>query len=176
MGVEFLPICDVLFNVVSLASYFCDVVFDIIATYTFFVSGHTPWFWISLISITSSLITCQILSAKWMMKQERYRNMSRRKFLILTTVHCLGGGMIWRYSLLFAPIQLDHVKQEMRNLCVLRMIHGFAGNYSKIDEKYLTQFSLVRIHDTPPDTNSHCLCDQRFCPGNQCHLYGLVTL
>ena len=34
--------------------------------------------------------------------------------------------MIWRYSLLFAPIQLDHVKQEMRNLCVLRMIHGFA--------------------------------------------------
>jgi len=126
MGVEFLPICDVLFNVVSLASYFCDVVFDIIATYTFFVSGHTPWFWISLISIASSLITCQILSAKWMMKQERYRNMNRKKFIILTTFHALGGGIIWRYSLLFAPIQLDHVKQEMRNLCVLRMIHGFA--------------------------------------------------
>ena len=34
--------------------------------------------------------------------------------------------MVWRYSLLFAPIQLEHVKQEMRNLCVLRMIHGFA--------------------------------------------------
>ena len=34
--------------------------------------------------------------------------------------------MVWRYSLLFAPIQLEHVKREMRNLCVLRMIHGFA--------------------------------------------------
>ena len=126
MGVEFLPICDVLFNVVSLASYFCDVVFDIIATYTFFTSGHRPWFWISLLSILTSLLTCQILSAKWMLKQERYRNMSRRKFAVLTVIHALGGGMIWRYSLLFAPIQLDHVKQEMRNLCVLRMIHGFA--------------------------------------------------
>ena len=126
MGVEFLPICDVLFNVVSLASYFCDVVFDIIATYTFFTSGHAPWAWLSLVSITASLVTCQILSAKWMLRQERYRNMSRRKFIILSIVHGLGGGMIWRYSLLFAPIQLDHVKQEMRNLCVLRMIHGFA--------------------------------------------------
>ena len=126
MGVEFLPICDVLFNVVSLASYFCDVVFDIIATYTFFVSGHAAWGWISLVSIVTSLVTCQVLSAKWMLKQERYRNMSRRKFSILTLIHALGGGMIWRYSLLFAPIQLDHVKQEMRNLCVLRMIHGFA--------------------------------------------------
>ena len=126
MGLEFLPICDVLFNVVSLASYFCDVVFDIIATYTFFVTAHTAWGWISLISIVTSLVTCQVLSAKWMLKQERYRNMSRRKFSILTLIHALGGGMIWRYSLLFAPIQLDHVKQEMRNLCVLRMIHGFA--------------------------------------------------
>ena len=46
--------------------------------------------------------------------------------MLLALVHGLGGGMVWRYSLLFAPIQLDHVKQEMRNLCVLRMIHGFA--------------------------------------------------
>ena len=71
MGVEFLPICDVLFNVVSLASYFCDVVFDLIATYTFDTGGHTAWFWLSLVSITSSLVACQVLSAKWMVKQER---------------------------------------------------------------------------------------------------------
>jgi len=126
MGVEFLPICDVLFNVVSLASYFCDVVFDVIATYTFYVSGHYVWFGISLFSIIVSLISCQIISAKWMLKQERYRNMSRKRLIILSIVHSLGGGMVWRYSLLFAPIQLEHVKQEMRNLCVLRMIHGFA--------------------------------------------------
>ena len=126
MGVEFLPICDVLFNVVSLASYFCDVVFDIIATYTFFISGHSSWAWLSLLAIISSLVTCQLLSAKWMLEQESSRNMTRRKFLTLSLIHGMGGGMVWRYSLLFAPIQLAHVKQEMRNLCVLRMIHGFA--------------------------------------------------
>ena len=64
MGLEFLPICDVLFNVVSLASYFCDVVFDVIATYSFFVAGHTVWFWISLVSILSSLISCQVSDFK----------------------------------------------------------------------------------------------------------------
>ena len=52
--------------------------------------------------------------------------MSRRQLAVLTVVHSLGGGVVWRYSLLFAPIQLEHVKQEMRNLCVLRMVHGFA--------------------------------------------------
>ena len=59
MGLEFLPICDVLFNVVSLASYFCDVVFDVIASYTFAQAGHTAWFWLSLASILLSLLTCQ---------------------------------------------------------------------------------------------------------------------
>jgi XK-related protein len=60
MGLEFLPICDVLFNVVSLASYFCDVVFDIIATYTFHTTGHVVWFCLSLISICLSLLACQV--------------------------------------------------------------------------------------------------------------------
>jgi len=123
---DFLPICDVLFNVVSLASYFCDIVFDIIATYTFLVSGLQVWFWLSIISIVFSVVTCQVISARWMVVQERHRNMSRRRLALLSVVHSLGGGMVWRYSLLFAPIQLEHVKQEMRNLCVLRMIHGFA--------------------------------------------------
>ena len=129
MGLEFLPICDVLFNVVSLASYFCDVVFDIIATYTFLVSGLHVWFWISLLSIVFSLVTCQVLSARWLFLQEAASSSSstsgRRRLALLSIVHSLGGGMVWRYSLLFAPIQLEHVKQEMRNLCVLRMIHGF---------------------------------------------------
>jgi hypothetical protein len=60
MVLEFLPICDVLFNVVSLASYFCDVVFDLIAAYTFHTTGHVVWFCLSLISICLSLIACQV--------------------------------------------------------------------------------------------------------------------
>ena len=33
---EFLPLCDVLFNIISLASYFCDVVFDVVTIYTLY--------------------------------------------------------------------------------------------------------------------------------------------
>ena len=36
---EFLPLCDVLFNIISLASYFCDVVFDIAMGYAL---AHHP--------------------------------------------------------------------------------------------------------------------------------------
>lgn len=137
MGVEFLPICDVLFNVVSLASYFCDVVFDVITTYTFYLEGSVGnlspvWFWLCLFSILISLVVCQFLSAKWMLQQESTDSVSRRKLATLSTIHLMQGGMIWRYSLLFAPIQLNHVKQEMRNLCVLRMIHGFVESLTML--------------------------------------------
>lgn len=34
--VQFLPLCDVLFNILSLAIYFCDVVFDLVLGYALF--------------------------------------------------------------------------------------------------------------------------------------------
>lgn len=36
---EFLPLCDVLFNVISLTGYFCDVLFDVILSYALFERG-----------------------------------------------------------------------------------------------------------------------------------------
>ena len=36
MSQEFLPLCDVLFNIISLAAYFCDVVFDAVTVYSLY--------------------------------------------------------------------------------------------------------------------------------------------
>jgi XK-related protein len=49
----------------------------------------------------------QVLSARWMLSEDRHKNMSRRKLWLVSLVHVLGGGIIWRYSLLFAPIQVS---------------------------------------------------------------------
>jgi hypothetical protein len=55
MAVNFLPICDLLFNFISVASYFCDVAFDIIVTYTLYQS-ETVWFLVLLVSNLTVLL------------------------------------------------------------------------------------------------------------------------
>ncbi len=65
MGVDFLPICDLLFNFISVASYFCDVAFDVIVAYTFYRENATAWFLILVCSMIISLFVCQTLSIKW---------------------------------------------------------------------------------------------------------------
>ena len=35
-AVDFLPVCDLLFNLISLTCYFCDVVFVSMVTYTLY--------------------------------------------------------------------------------------------------------------------------------------------
>ena len=41
-AVDFLPVCDLLFNLISLTCYFCDVVFVSMVTYTLYdyAGGH----------------------------------------------------------------------------------------------------------------------------------------
>ena len=41
-AVDFLPVCDLLFNLISLTCYFCDVVFVSMVTYTLYdyTGGH----------------------------------------------------------------------------------------------------------------------------------------
>ena len=55
MAVNFLPICDLLFNFISVASYFCDVAFDIIVTYTLYQS-ETVWFLVLLVNSFTKLL------------------------------------------------------------------------------------------------------------------------
>lgn len=59
---EFLPLCDVLFNIISLASYFCDVVFDFAMVYALAHHSAAPpiLFPLSIVLIATSLIISQV--------------------------------------------------------------------------------------------------------------------
>lgn len=57
---EFLPLCDVLFNVISLAGYFCDVVFDVVLSYALFERGRYTYFAVVIILVMVSLIISQV--------------------------------------------------------------------------------------------------------------------
>ena len=73
-----------------------------------------------------SLFACQILSIKWSFDEQEGQQQGPCRQLTLCSIHVLQLGVMWRYSkLLFAPIEIQLVKREMRNLCLLRMIHGF---------------------------------------------------
>lgn len=60
IATEFLPICDNLFNVISLAAYFCDCVFDIVLGYALLERGRTNFFIAVVIIISGSLIVSQV--------------------------------------------------------------------------------------------------------------------
>ena len=127
-SVDFLPICDLLFNFVSLASYFCDVTFDLIVVHSFFRDGHTFWFLVTVCAIILSLFVSQILSIKWYIEDEEQEQRSLTAKVLVYLIHLVQGGVLWRYGkLLFLPMgsAIPLVKREMRNLCILRMIHAF---------------------------------------------------
>jgi XK-related protein len=60
MANEFLPICDNLFNVISLAAYFCDCVFDIVLGYALLERGRINFFVAVVLIIAGSLIVSQV--------------------------------------------------------------------------------------------------------------------
>lgn len=57
---EFLPLCDVLFNVISLAGYFCDVVFDVVLGYALFERERYTYFAFVMLLVLFSLIMSQV--------------------------------------------------------------------------------------------------------------------
>lgn len=61
---EFLPICDVLFNVISLAGYFCDVVFDVVMGYALLDRGYLRCFCAVVLLVGGSLILSQVYYPK----------------------------------------------------------------------------------------------------------------
>lgn len=60
---EFLSLCDVLFNVVSLAGYFCDVVFDVVLSYALFERGHYMYMAVVISLVIVSLIISQVIKS-----------------------------------------------------------------------------------------------------------------
>ena len=90
-SVDFLPICDLLFNFVSLASYFCDVTFDLIVVHSFFRDGHTFWFLVTVCAIILSLFISQVISIKWYIEDEEQEQRSVAAKIFVYLVHLLQG-------------------------------------------------------------------------------------
>lgn len=139
---DFLPLCDLLFNVVSLAAYFCDVVFHILTVYALYQAGRTLAFAQSLTAIIASTVITQILSLYWHLSRKP-TNLSK---ITAITVHSLQLGILWRYARLLVPVNLTNVKLEVRDLCILRLVHGFMQSAPML----LIQLSLLPTIDAPP--------------------------
>ncbi|KAJ9584466.1 hypothetical protein L9F63_021191, partial [Diploptera punctata] len=139
---EFLPLCDVLFNIISLASYFCDVVFDVVMGYALFERGRIVWFAVSLTFVTTSLVISQVISLKWYIHANETRRRIKEKSKndneinsrngseqcfqwFVAALHIVQCGILWRYFKLFIPVDLRYVKHEVRDLCMLRLFHAF---------------------------------------------------
>ncbi|XP_018561757.1 XK-related protein 7-like [Anoplophora glabripennis] len=118
---EFLPLCDLLFNVVSLAAYFCDLVFDILVVYALYERGSKILFVQCLGAIVITTLVSQILSLHWYLKKKP--NGWQR--VLVVGLHVVQLGVLWRYARLLVPVQLSSVKREVRDLCILRLVHGF---------------------------------------------------
>ncbi|XP_012274111.1 uncharacterized protein LOC105696305 [Orussus abietinus] len=140
---EFLPLCDVLFNIISLASYFCDVVFDLAMGYALAHHPATPpvLFPLSIALVVVSLFVSQVVSVRWYLwgargkltgnaitaERDPDQGKKTRGWAIgcVLLLHSAQIGVLWRYFKLFIPVDLTYVKHEVRELCVLRLIHAF---------------------------------------------------
>uniref|UniRef100_A0A182P542 XK-related protein n=1 Tax=Anopheles epiroticus TaxID=199890 RepID=A0A182P542_9DIPT len=183
---EFLPLCDVLFNVISLAGYFCDVVFDVVLGYALYERQKFTYFAAVIVIVSFSLIISQIVSIRWYLNKRKIRNATAKttgppgspdteantpgggslekkkkkpnslnaangqsvfgrdgdadgrggtegggsrtaeysRYIVLA-LHVTQLGVLWRYAKLFVPVDLRHVKHEVRDLCMLRLVHAF---------------------------------------------------
>uniref|UniRef100_A0A182Q1V0 XK-related protein n=1 Tax=Anopheles farauti TaxID=69004 RepID=A0A182Q1V0_9DIPT len=186
---EFLPLCDVLFNVISLAGYFCDVVFDVVLGYALYERQKFTYFAAVIVIVSFSLVISQIVSIRWYLNKRKIRNattsttgppgspdteagaggptgstggsLEKKKKktnslngtangqtvggrteangagsgtgsrtseygrYIVLALHVTQLGVLWRYAKLFVPVDLRHVKHEVRDLCMLRLVHAF---------------------------------------------------
>ncbi|XP_001656010.2 uncharacterized protein LOC5576232 [Aedes aegypti] len=156
---EFLPLCDVLFNVISLAGYFCDVVFDVVLGYALYERQKFAHFAAVIVIVSFSLVISQIVSVRWYLNKRKLRgstvattgpptdgpdnsenSLEKKKkkppimpvtkatkysrYAVLA-LHATQLGVLWRYAKLFVPVDLRHVKHEVRDLCMLRLVHAF---------------------------------------------------
>lgn len=207
---EFLPLCDVLFNVISLAGYFCDVVFDVVLGYALLERGRIGYFTVVISLVLLSLLVSQIVSFRWYwnnMKRKRSdlapsttsaqpppnnnvdngqlaavaekkdafietfgdSQAMRLKTYSIIAVHIIQCGVLWRYAKLFVPVNLRRVKHEVRDLCMLRLVHGFCEAAPMLllqlyllitiqsDSKFLSEGSEVKLKTLSGKTYSPSL-------------------
>ncbi|XP_055711527.1 uncharacterized protein LOC129806772 isoform X2 [Phlebotomus papatasi] len=101
-----------------------------------------PCTWIIII-----LSLMQIISLRWFLNKERLTQRKQPHAItqateerqsvtqivrwcfipknIVILLHAVLVGIVWRYAKLLAPVELQNVKHEVRDLCMLRLIHAF---------------------------------------------------
>lgn len=140
---EFLPLCDLLFNIVSLAAYFCDLVFDLLVVYALYERDSKLLFIQCLITIILTTLLSQALSLHWYLARKPSCGWPRT---IVIGLHFIQMGVLWRYGRLLIPVQLSSVKREVRDLCILRLVHGFLQAAPML----LLQLTLLAHNSGPP--------------------------
>ncbi|KAG6457823.1 hypothetical protein O3G_MSEX010513 [Manduca sexta] len=142
---EFLPLCDVLFNVISLAGYFCDVVFDVVMGYALLERGYKGTFAAAISIVITSLLISQVLSLRWYLHVWwASEGRKDRPPWLPIMLHCLQLGVLWRYARLLVPVELRRVKHQVRDLCMLRLVHAFCEAAPML---------LLQLHILFKDTN-----------------------
>ncbi|XP_028162403.1 uncharacterized protein LOC114354300 [Ostrinia furnacalis] len=146
---EFLPLCDVLFNVISLAGYFCDVVFDVVMGYALLERGYKGTFAAAISIVITSLLISQVLSLRWYLHVWwAGEGRKGRAPWLPVVLHCLQLGVLWRYARLLVPVELRRVKHQVRDLCMLRLVHAFCEAAPML---LLQLHVLFRDAEPPPE-------------------------
>ena len=127
MSVDFLPVCDLLFNFVSVTFYFCDIAFDILVLKECYelaaFEGEKNGDNIKIVSnvvvplvsvMMVSLFTSQIFSLKWyiedsVQRKRTWKDLSVKDWLVLT-VHLFQCSVLWRYTKLLIDANGDDKK------------------------------------------------------------------
>jgi len=105
---EFLPLCDVLFNIISLAAYFCDIVFDVVMGYALYSHGRYVPFVLTMLFVGASATIEQIMSLRWYLAARAISDKStladRLKRSAVQALHFVQLGVLWRLApIIFVP-------------------------------------------------------------------------
>lgn len=172
---KFLPIGDLIFNLISMIVYFCENVFAIIALIALYLHASSSyWALVGAAFVFAANFICQYVSLRWLYKMKledcqrkreaqeeleneeecerrHYKRMSAQmrnyqcgsctwlpdgatevqlKFLLSialdAVMHIFCLGFLVRYIKLVIPVSdTSRVRRETRDLCMLRMVHGF---------------------------------------------------
>lgn len=93
-------------------------------------------------TILVATLVAQILSLHWYLER---KPVGMTKIFVIA-LHVAQLGVLWRYARLLVPVQLSSVKCEVRDLCVLRLIHGFLQAAPML----LLQISLLLVKNDGP--------------------------
>lgn len=105
---EFLPLCDVLFNIISLAAYFCDIVFDVVMGYALYSYGRYVPFGLTMLFVGASATVEQTMSLRWYLAARTVGDKStltdRLKRSAVQGLHFVQLGVLWRCAFVTVSI------------------------------------------------------------------------